>query len=176
MKIGEPLGPQHVEAVQRFFADLPDQDVTFIKEEVREPQVVAEFASAEGQARRWVVMQDGEVTAYAALHPSVGLSRHVGELRLAVAAGHRRKGLGRELAQAVVLEGLQMGLSKVVVEVVAEQEGTAEMFRRLGFEGEALLRDQLCDRNGQLRDVLVLAHFAEDSDSALRQIGADEPH
>ena len=59
------------------------------------------------------------------------------------------------------------------MEVPADQEATAEVFRRLGFEGEALLRDQLRDRDGTLRDVLVLAHFAEENSSLMSGIGLD---
>jgi ribosomal protein S18 acetylase RimI-like enzyme len=168
-----PLGPEHLDALQRFFAALPDEDVAFMKEDVRDASLVGEFVEPSGRVRRWVVEHGGEVLAYAALLPLVGWSDHVGELRLAVAPAQRRQGLGRTLAQAALLAALEAGLTKVVVEVVAEQEAAAEMFRRLGFEGEALLRDQVRDRSGELRDVLLLAHFAEDTSSALSTIGAD---
>ena len=48
------------------------------------------------------------------------------------------------------------------------------MFRRLGFEGEALLRDHVRDRNGQLSDLLILAHFADENSSALNGLGVDD--
>ena len=172
---GVPLTEDHLDAVQRFFAALPDEDVSFMKEDVRDADVVASFVAPSERVRRWVVDHGGEVLAYAALIPLVGWSDHVAELRLAVAPAQRRQGLGRRLAQTALLSGLQDGILKVVVEVVAEQEAAAQMFRGLGFEGEALLRDQVRDRSGQLRDVLLLAHFAEDTSSALSTIGADGP-
>ncbi len=61
-----------------------------------------------------------------------------------------------------------------MVEVPANQESTAEVFRRLGFEGEALLRDHVRDRNGRLSDLLVLAHFADENSSILSALGVDE--
>ena len=171
--LGTPLTDDHLDAVQRFFAALPDEDVSFMKEDVRDADVVRGFVEQQGAVRRWVVEHGGEVVAYAALLPSVGWSDHVAELRLAVAPSQRRQGLGRRLAQTVLLAALQDGRSKVVVEVVAEQESAAAMFRGLGFEGEALLRDHVRDRSGTLRDVLVLAHFADETSSALSTIGAD---
>ena len=177
MSDGTELGPQHAEALRRFFDDLPDEDVTYVKEEVRDPAAVAALAEGDGRARRWVRLNDeGHVQGYAAVLPGVGLSQHVGELRLVVSRDCRGQGIGRRLAQTALLAALKDGMSKVVVEVPAEEEATAQVFRRLGFEGEALLRDHIRDRSGQLRDVLLLAHFADDTSSSLSVIGADEPH
>lgn len=173
MSTGTPLSPEHLEPLQRFFAAMPDEDVSFMKEDVRDGDVVAGFVTSDGRTRRWVAEHGGEVVGYVALLPLVGWSDHVGELRLAVAPSQRRQGLGRGLAQTALLAALEAGLSKVVVEVVAEQEAAASMFRGLGFEGEALLRDQVRDRQGELRDVLLLAHFADEISSGLSSIGAD---
>jgi L-amino acid N-acyltransferase YncA len=168
-----PLTADHADALRRFFAELPDEDVTSVKEDVRDPASV-DAAVEDTRASRWVAVEDGEVAAYASLLPGVGLSAHVGELRLVVSRQHRRKGLGRAMARTVMLAALNDGLSKVMVEVPANQESTAEVFRRLDFEGEALLRDHVRDRNGRLSDLLVLAHFANENSSILSALGVDE--
>jgi hypothetical protein len=61
-----------------------------------------------------------------------------------------------------------------VVEVVAEQEPAVRMFAGLGFEGEALLGDHIRDRGGDLRDMLVLAHYMDDNWSAMASVGLSE--
>jgi RimJ/RimL family protein N-acetyltransferase len=169
-----PLQAAHAASLRAFFAALPDGDVTSVKEDVRHPGMV-DAAVADTRSTRWVGLDEGTVVAYASLLPGVGLSAHVGELRLVVGRSHRRQGLGRALARTVLRAALLDGLSKVVVEVPAEDEPTAEVFRRLGFEGEALLRDHVRDRDGELRDLLVLAHFAYENSSALAAIGMEEP-
>ena len=168
-----PLGAEHAAALIRFFAALPDSDVSAVKEDVRDPAMVAAAVDDPEHARRWVVVQQGEVVAYVALLRGAGLSAHVGELRLVVARTGRRQGLGRLLARTALRSALLDGMIKIVVEVPAEEDATAEVFRRLGFEGEALLRDQLRDRDGQLRDVLLLAHFAEEDSSLLAGLGVE---
>ena len=168
-----PLTADHADALRRFFEELPDEDVTSVKEDVRNPASV-DAAVEDTRASRWVAVEDGEVAAYASLLPGVGLSAHVGELRLVVSRQHRRKGLGRAMARTVMLAALNDGLSKVMVEVPASQESTAEVFRRLDFEGEALLRDHVRDRSGRLSDLLVLAHFADENSSILSALGVDE--
>jgi RimJ/RimL family protein N-acetyltransferase len=169
------LAPNLAPALRQFFDDLPDEDVTSVKEDVRDPESVR-AAVLDTRASRWVAVEDDEVVAYASLQPGVGLSAHVGELRLVVSRRHRRKGLGRSMARAVMLSALNDGLSKVVVEVPAGEESTAEVFRRLGFEGEALLRDHVRDRNGHLSDLLVLAHFADENSSVLNGLGVEHAH
>ena len=168
---GHRLGPQHADALRRFFDDLPDEDVTLLKEEVRDPAVVGGLAEGDGRARRWVTLNDeGHVGATPPCCPASACRprRRAAARRL---TRHRGQGIGRPLAQTALLAALKDGLSKVVVEVPAEEEATAQVFKRLGFEGEALLRDHIRDRTGVLRDVLVLAHFAEDTSSSLSQSG-----
>jgi ribosomal protein S18 acetylase RimI-like enzyme len=170
-----PLDAGHLPALRRFLDALPDGDVTFIKEDVRDPAVAEAWVREGGPARRWVALEDsGAVSGLVSVRPLVGWSAHVGELRLVVDPGHRGRGLGRALARHALHEAVEAGLAKVVVEVVAEQEGAVRMFTDLGFRGEALLKDHIRDRSGALRDLLVLAHDARDEWSAMASVGVGD--
>jgi ribosomal protein S18 acetylase RimI-like enzyme len=115
------------------------------------------------------------VTGYVAVRPLAGWSDHVGEVRLVVAPSHRGSGLGRELARRALTEAVGAGLSKLVVEVVAEQGSALALFTELGFTGEALLTDHIRDRTGQLRDLMVLAHHVGRTWAGMDSVGvADE--
>jgi hypothetical protein len=49
------------------------------------------------------------------------------------------------------------------------------MFGSLGFTGEALLRDHIRDRRGDLRDIVMLAHFVDATWADMNSVGlADE--
>jgi ribosomal protein S18 acetylase RimI-like enzyme len=169
------LGPDRCEALVAFFGSLPDGDLTFIKEEVTDPDTVRSWATDSSPGGRWVALDGDEVTGYVAVRPLAGWSDHVGEVRLVVSPARRGTGLGRELARRAVVEGVSSGLSKLVVEVVAEQGAALALFTDLGFSGEALLRDQIRDRSGELRDLMVLAHHVSDTWAGMDTIGiADE--
>jgi L-amino acid N-acyltransferase YncA len=75
------------------------------------------------------------------------------------------------LARRAVLEALSLGLEKMVVEVIAVQEPTIAMFRSLGFDPEALLTDHVRDRNGDLRDLMVLSHSVQEQWSSMIMAG-----
>ncbi|TFV89171.1 GNAT family N-acetyltransferase [Blastococcus sp. CT_GayMR16] len=172
------LGPERCDALLAFFAALPEGDLTFIKEEVHDPDTVRSWAAGPASGGRWVAVddsRDGAVTGYVAVRPLPGWSDHVGEVRLVVAPTSRGTGLGRELARHALVQAVESGLSKLVVEIVAEQGGALALFTELGFTGEALLVDHIRDRNGDLRDLMVLAHHVRDTWAGMDTVGvADE--
>ncbi|MDQ1663775.1 MAG: hypothetical protein QOJ68_3755 [Blastococcus sp.] len=168
------LTPGHCEALLGFFADLPEGDRTFIKEDVTDPAVVRSWTGADAGGRRWVALEDGDgssVLGYLAVRRQAGWSDHVGEVRLVISPGRRGTGLGRQLARHALTQAVDDGLSKLVVEVVAEQSAAVALFSDLGFSGEALLEDHIRDRNGELRDLMVLAHHVGRTWSSMSTLG-----
>ena len=167
------LDAGHHEALRAFFGRVPEGDRTFFREDVLADGVIESWtAGAPGE--RFVAVREDEVVGYLALIPGVGWSSHVGELRVVVDPGRRRSGVGRALARHGLLTGLERGITKLIVEVVADQEPTLAMFSALGFEPEALLRDHVRDGTGELRDLIVMAHFVEAVWDEMRTIGLDE--
>jgi L-amino acid N-acyltransferase YncA len=169
-----PLEAGLTSPLQEFFAAIPEGDRTFFKEDVTDADTVASWTSDTRSRRRVAVNEEGEIVGYVAVIPGVGWSSHVGEVRLVVSPQCRGKGLGRELARHALVEALELGLTKVFVEVVADQVGSVEMFLHLGFEGEALLKDHVRDRDGEVRDLLLLAHQVESTWEAMATTGIDE--
>jgi ribosomal protein S18 acetylase RimI-like enzyme len=95
-------------------------------------------------------------------------------VRVVVDPAVRGRGIGRALSRAGLVTGLELGLSKLVVEVVADALPAVAMFEALGFEPEALLRDHVRDRTGSLRDLLVLSHFVEGTWSGMATAGLED--
>jgi ribosomal protein S18 acetylase RimI-like enzyme len=168
------LAPAHGEALQRFFAGLPEEDLTFIEEEVTDPAVVRSWADGAGGGRRFVALDGDEVAGYVAVRALPGWSSHVGEVRLVVSPTRRGSGLGRLLARQALVTAVGDGLAKLVVEVVAEQGAALALFTDLGFTGEALLRDHVRDREGNLRDLMVLAHHVGETWSGMATVGLSD--
>ena len=171
------LRPGHADALSRFFAELPAGDLTFIEEDVTDPAQVRSLAASARD--RWLtvdarVPEHFTVTGYLAVRRLPGWSDHVGQIRLAVHPVHRRAGLGRTLARHALIQAMEAGLRKLVVELIADQEHAIAMFTALGFTGEALLRDHIRDRDGRLRDLVVLAHYVEETWAAMATVGLQE--
>jgi len=167
-----PIEPGDDDSLMRFFERIPDADRTFLKEDVADADVLADW-SRPGAARMIAVEAD-EVLGSVAVVPLHGWSSHVGEVRLVVDPEHRGRGIGTALARRAVLDALDMRLAKLVVEVIADQDALIGMFRSLGFEPEALLLDHVRDRSGELRDLMVLANSVDEQFAVMAAAGISD--
>jgi ribosomal protein S18 acetylase RimI-like enzyme len=164
------LEERNVPALREFFSRVPASDHSSFAEDVFAPGIVESWLE-DTRGRRAVAAEGDRVVGYVAVLPLVGWSSHVGSLRVVVDPGERGRGIGRELARHGLVTGLEMGLSKLVVEVVADAEPAIGMFQEIGFEPEALLRDHVRDKAGDLRDLVVLAHLVEGTWSGMATAG-----
>lgn len=169
------ITPDDLGALADFFASVPEGDRMFFKENVLDEDVVKAWGEVQPRHERLIAVDDdGVIAAWLALTGGVGWSAHVGDLRLVVAPSHRRRGLGRQLAQQATINGLRQGYTKLVVEMVADDAGAQRMFGDLGFRVEALLVDHVRDRAGRLQDLVLLAHHASEIESELVLVGIME--
>lgn len=164
------ITPDDRDALLDFFERVPEGDRTFFREDVLAPGVVDRWLDGSTDPR-FVAVDGADIVGYLAIIGGVGWSSHVAELRVVVDPTRRRQGIGRALARHGLLEALELGLTKLVVEVVADQEPTLAMFSSLGFEAEALLKDHVRDASGQLRDLITMAHLVDENWRAMRTTG-----
>jgi RimJ/RimL family protein N-acetyltransferase len=66
-------------------------------------------------------------------HPA---SRHVADLGLMVAAGHRRQGIGRALLEQAVAWAAEVGVRKLELHVFPHNEGAIALYESFGFRRE----------------------------------------
>ena len=159
-----------VDALRAFFAHVPEGDRTFFREDVLASGVVERWL-ADPDQHRLVAVVDSAIVGHVAVLRGVGWSRHVGEIRLVVDPEHRGRTIGRGLARQAVIDAVDLGLSKLIVEVISDQTGLIAMFRALGFDPEALLADHVRDRSGEVRDLMVLSNDVESQFSSMATAG-----
>jgi GNAT superfamily N-acetyltransferase len=169
------LDERDEEALRAFFQAIPNEDRSFFKEDLDDPEILRRWIDDDRGVRLAAVEDGGRLAAVAAVWRGIGRSSHVGDLRLVVAPDRRRQGLGQMIARQALVSALRGGIWKICVEVVASQQPTIDMFLALGFVPEALLRDQLCSPDGERSDVMLLSHFADEAAADLMLATPDEP-
>ena len=87
-------------------------------------------------------------------HPA---SRHVADLGLMVAAGERRRGIGRALLVEAVEWAQGAGVRKLELHVFPHNEPAIRLYERFGFEREGLRRGQY-HRAGEYVDAILMAY------------------
>jgi L-amino acid N-acyltransferase YncA len=163
------------DALLEFFSGLPAEDRTFFWEDVTDPEVAAKWSGDVRRSPVCAVDDGGAIVAFAALNPATEWSSHVAELRLVVGRTARRQGLGRKLAQAMLLGAVRNGFTKVTVHVAADHPGAITMFQSIGFQAEAVLRDHLRKPDdGSLRDLVILAHLVDETYATMLSAGFDK--
>jgi len=155
------LGRTDFEAFFAFTSSLPPHDLLFLRTDITNAAVLADwFDNIDlGRIVTVVAERDGKIAGYGSLHLSVApWSQHVGELRVLIDGSMRGKGLGRALTAAVFAQALDRGIEKMVAQMTIDQKGAIATFEELGFKPEALLVDHVKDREGRKHDLLVYSH------------------
>ena len=148
-------------AILAFAQNLPPDDLLFLRLDITKPEGVEEWVRNIEAGRTVTILAEdaGSIAGYASIHHNEVLwSRHVGEIRVIVGSGYRRRGLGRRLTDEVFAIARDIGLAKISAQMTPDQKGARATFERLGFRPEALLADFVMDREGKPRDLLLMTH------------------
>ena len=147
--------------VLAFARSLPENDLLFMRRDIRQPKVVAAWAEliAQGRLASLLAWSDDKVVGCTALIiDPLSWSPHVGELRVVVSRDMRGTGLGRAMIQEGFAMALTMGLEKLVAQMTIDQQSAIAVFEGLGFRGEALMRDHVKAADGSKHDIVLLSH------------------
>jgi L-amino acid N-acyltransferase YncA len=158
-----PLGSADREALIAFARGLREDDLLFLQRDITQQQEVDWWIkeATQGSLVTIVAWQGASILGYATFdRGSVRWTRHVAELRVVVAQSARGIGVGRLLLELVFEMALDEGVTKVVARMTPDQTGAQRLFKGLGFEEEAVLRDHAMGANGLTRDLLVLSFRA----------------
>jgi RimJ/RimL family protein N-acetyltransferase len=169
-----PLEPKDEVKLKEFFLSLPEEDRLFLREDVTKPEVVENFIRNLNYDVVFPLVAEYEdrIVGDATLHMSpYGWSRHVGQIRMVVARDFQKKGLGGHFARLLVQHAMNIGLDKLMAEVVENQTGARKAFEKLGFVVEAKLKGHVKDIHGMKRDLLILSndcsHIWESMESSM---------
>jgi len=168
------LAPADEAVLLAFARKLSSHDLLFLRRDISQPKVVAAWmeATRNGSMVSVLATQNGALLGCATLvRDEWSWSRHVGELRVIVDASMRGKGLGQKLTQEGFAIALELGLEKIVAQMTVDQRGAIAVFEGLGFRPEALLHQQVKDRQGKLHDIVMLSHDVAGFEAQRRAYG-----
>ena len=147
-----PLEPDDKVRLLEFFERIPEEERYYLKENVSSVKVI----------HGWITNMDFAkvipIVADATLHLNRTPARsHLGEVRVVVDPANREVGLGRRLIREILDIAANLGLTKVVFELVAQREKKAVCAaERVDFKEVATLEDRIKDFCGNYQDVIML--------------------
>jgi RimJ/RimL family protein N-acetyltransferase len=160
-----PLGEEDQAALLAFGAALPQDDLRYLEDDFQNAEIITRLINA-CLAENWrqvVAVVGDAIVGYSAVRRLPGWSNHVADIILLIDEHWQRSGLGDALAQAIFDAARDLGVNKVIVEMLEEQQASRVIFERLGFRVEGILSAHACDRHGQRRNLLILAYYVSQS-------------
>ena len=145
-----------------FARGLPEHDLLFLRRDITQPAQVEAWLQrvAVGATTSLLAINaDDDICGYATVDRNdLAWSQHVAELRVLVGPELRGMGMGRLLTEEAFRLALGMGVDKIIGQMTVDQHQAIAVFRSLGFQPEALLRDHVKDREGAKHDLVILSH------------------
>lgn len=171
-----PMTAEDGPSLLEFFRRLPEEDRLFLKDDVTRPEVVERFVRDLDYERIFPLLaeREGRIVGDATLHRTkFGWSTHVAAIRMVVARDFQRSGLATALARDLVRHAVNVGVDKMIAEVVDNQVGAKRAFAKLGFHEEAVLKGQVKDLHGVRRDLVIMANDVSHLWEAMEALVAD---
>ena len=153
------MNKQDERAIMSFFEDLKDEDRLYMRNDVSSYRVVREWFSSLNYNRVFplLAVQDRRIVANATLHRKpFGWMRHVGEIRIVVTPEFRQRGLARTMFTELIETAAEAGLVKLTAEMAVSQTAAIEVFRKVGFKEEAVLKNYIQDARDDVHDLLIM--------------------
>jgi L-amino acid N-acyltransferase YncA len=154
-----PLTHADFDKLRAFFEALPEEDRLFMRHDVTDPEVVAQWVGQIDFDRviPLVAEESDKIVANSTLHLAThGWATHVGHIRLATARTHRHVGLGTLIAREMVLLAEKRNLEKLQSQVIEDNVGSVRLFENLGFKVVAVLKDLVKDQKGKKRNLAIM--------------------
>jgi L-amino acid N-acyltransferase YncA len=149
------------DAVLTFAQALPLHDLLFLPRDISVPKVLDAWVRELDRDALTTVLavRGGSVLGCATIaREPLSWSPHVAELRVVVLPEARGSGLGRTLSESAFALAVPLGIEKFVAHMTADQTAAITTFETMGYRAEALLRDQVRDRQGVKHDIVILSH------------------
>lgn len=159
-----------------FARSLPSHDLLFLRRDITDPAEVDAWMRdiATGEVSTILAVRDDEIAGYASVSRSpLSWMRHIAELRVLVGESMRGKGVGRVLTQEAFRVAVDMGVEKMIAQMTMDQQGAMSVFRRLGFQSEALLPGHVKDRDGKTYDLIVMSQSVTAFQTTLDSLDAE---
>lgn len=160
-----------------FARSLAAHDLLFMRRDITQPAEVDAWMRdvSTGVVSTILAVDEDVIRGYSSVARSpLSWMRHIAELRVIVGEGGRGQGLGRILTREAFRVAVDMGVEKMIAQMTIDQQGAMAVFRRLGFESEALLRDHVKDRDGKTYDLVMMSQSVSGFQAALDALDATD--
>jgi L-amino acid N-acyltransferase YncA len=160
--IARPIEPVDIEALYKFFSKIPKSDLLIYKDDVTKWENVENWFADSNYRKvfQLAALAEDKVVAKGSLHSEGLFWSHAAELKLIVDPDYRGKGLGSQLFNILLYEGLKNHFQKIIVRYVSDNISFTKILNYYGFKPETVLSCYVKDELSSITKDLVIASFS----------------
>lgn len=149
-------------ALYDFFSRIPKSDLLIYKNDLTVLNNIENWvtSSNDGEVFLLVALSKDKIVAKGSLQSGGPLWSHAAELKLIVDPLYREKGLGSQLFNILLYEGLKRHFQKIVIRYVPENSSFVKILDHYGFKPESVLNFYAKDDTSGIAKDLVIASFS----------------
>jgi RimJ/RimL family protein N-acetyltransferase len=156
-----PLVPQDKDALVALFTSLSPDDLQYFRGDVTDASVAARWADEVDYSKVFpvVAVVGDHLVGNCTLYLGSGFTRHSAEIRVFLVKEFRRRGIGSVMIKAQIEIARKIGLHQLMAEIVESRPQVVHAFEHLGFERQAVLRDQFMTPDGDTLDSILMIKY-----------------
>ncbi|MBW1981263.1 MAG: GNAT family N-acetyltransferase [Deltaproteobacteria bacterium] len=156
-----PMIRDDQDALYRFFLSLPEKDRKYLRHDPTDRRLIEKWCRELDYGRVFPILaeHEGKIVANATLHrQTFGWGKHVGEIRVTIAADFQQQGLGSLLLEELSAVARKMELEKLCARVVTAQPEVIKVFEKNGFIQATVLKNFIKDvQEHDYKDIAILS-------------------
>lgn len=151
-----------IEALYDFFSRVSISDLLIYQDDLAKLNNIENWITTlnNGQRFQLVAFSNNKIVAKGTLNSEGPLWSHAAELKLIVDPLYREKGLGSQLFNILLYEGLKRHFQKIVIRYVPENSSFVKILDHYGFKPESVLNINVKDDTSGIARDLVIASFS----------------
>jgi L-amino acid N-acyltransferase YncA len=154
------LNEQDREELIRLFQEAPDEDLRFLKQNVKDTRLVGSWVENLNYQKVLPLvaadLEGNHLIADATLHRGTHAAKHIAEVRIFVSRSFRNLGLGSLMLEELINLAKKANLHWLKAEIIADHKKVIKAFRSKGFETRATLEDYFIRKDGVTHDVVLM--------------------
>jgi len=164
------LNEQDREELIRLFQEAPEEDIRFLKQNVRDVKLVNSWVDQLNYRKVLLLvavdLEGNRLIADATLHRGQHAAKHIAEVRIFVSRPFRNLGLGSMMLDELINLSVKENLHWLKAEILADLKKVIKAFRSKGFEIRATLDDYFLRKDGVTHDVVLMLRPVHKRDDA----------
>lgn len=159
--ITRPIAKSDLELLVKFFLTVPKTDLLIYKDDVTKWEGIENWfiSSNYKKVLELVTIKNNDIIAKGTLHTEGLYWPHAAELKLIVHPSYRGKGLGSQLFNLLLYEGLKHHFQKIIVRYVPDNFSFTHILDHYGFNPETVLNCYVTDESTKEQKDLVIASY-----------------